>query len=282
MEILNKVKEQLENKTYNYSFFQLYPFTTENINAYMKYFDLKDKSLLTVGSSSDQAINASIARCSDITICDICPLTKYFYFLKIAALLTLNRDTFLKFLCKETTNNEYNRQYLSKTIFNKIKNTLKSLDYESYYIWEYIFDNYNKSIIDRLFRNDINGLERIIYCNRYLKNDSTYNQARETIMNTSVSFKTADITQIKDDKSFDNIWLSNIAHYLISDEIDSMFKNCSKILNNNGKMLLCYFWNTSKTVKGFHINQLSKITSWHIIIPGTSKNDNKNSILIYK
>ena len=39
-------------------FHTIYPFATENINDYTEYFDLKDKSLLTVGSSGDQAINA--------------------------------------------------------------------------------------------------------------------------------------------------------------------------------------------------------------------------------
>ena len=67
MEILNKIEGYLSKDLYEYSFFQIYSFTTENINGYMQFFELKDKSLLTVGSSSDQAINATLVRCNDIT-----------------------------------------------------------------------------------------------------------------------------------------------------------------------------------------------------------------------
>ena len=35
------------------NFQQLYSTTTENIDSYIDFFDLKDKSLLTVGSSGD-------------------------------------------------------------------------------------------------------------------------------------------------------------------------------------------------------------------------------------
>ena len=55
----------------------IYPFTTENINGYIDMFDLKDKSLFTVGSSGDQAINAILKGCKDITVLDINPFTKY-------------------------------------------------------------------------------------------------------------------------------------------------------------------------------------------------------------
>jgi len=281
MEILNRIEDYLSNDFYSSDFFQLYSFTTENINGYMQFFELKDKTLLTIGSSSDQAINATLVRCNDITVCDICPLTKYFYYLKLASLLVLNREEFLGFLCKKQCDIESNKHLLSRTIFNRVKNALKSLDYESYYIWEYLFMNYKKSDIEKLFRRDINDLESIIYCNRYLKNDYNYNHARETVMNASIDFITEDITKLYTNKSFDNIWLSNVANYLNSQDINSMIKNCSRMLNDNGKMLLCYFWNTSMTIKGFPIEQLSSFESERIKIPGILKDKSKNSILVY-
>ena len=62
-------------------------------------FDLKDKSLLTVGSSGDQVINASLKNCKDITVLDINPFTKYYFNLKKAAILTLKYEEFCKFFC---------------------------------------------------------------------------------------------------------------------------------------------------------------------------------------
>ncbi len=277
MEIINEIDDYLSKDLYKSDFFQLYSFTTENINSYMPFFDLKNKSLLTIGSSSDQAINATLEKCNDITVCDICPLTKYFYNLKVASLLVLNREDFLNFFCSRNRN----KSFLSKTLFNRVKTTLKSIDYESYLIWEYLFNEYNKNDIEKLFRTDINDLESILYCNRYLKNDNNYNQARGTILNTSINFIIEDITKLNIDKSFDNIWLSNIANHLNSQEIDSAVKKSIEMLNNNGKILLCYFWNTSMTVKGFPIEELSNIESEKIKIQGISKLEGKNSILVY-
>ena len=77
---------------------KIYPFTTENISGYIDKFNLKDKSLLTVGSSGDQVINAILKGCKDITLLDINPYTKFYYYLKVASILTLNLDEFMAFL----------------------------------------------------------------------------------------------------------------------------------------------------------------------------------------
>ena len=279
MDIISRINEYLSNYHYNDDFFQLYSFTTENINGYMPHFDLKDKSLLTTGSSCDQAINASLSGCNDITVCDICPLTKYFYFLKLSALLVLKRQEFLNFLSMKINYIEYNKAFLDKSVFDKIKNTMKTLDYESYYIWEYLFNNYDRSVIEKLFRKDINDLESIIYCNRYLKNDYNYNKAKKAIMNTNVSFIVGDITNLEIDKTFDNEWFSNIPLYLDDSEIKNMSKNSIAMLNENGKILLCYFWN-NMTIKGFQNRYLSSDEVERILVPGISVCDT-NSILVY-
>ena len=101
--ILRKALGVINNKIVDLSeygkFFWIYPFTTENINGYIDLFDLKDKSLLTVGSSADQAIIANLKDCKDITILDINPLTKYYFNLKKAGILTLGYEEFCKFFC---------------------------------------------------------------------------------------------------------------------------------------------------------------------------------------
>ena len=56
-------------------FDRLYPFTTENISGYFKEKDIKNKSILTVGSSGDQAINAFAMGAKEVTIFDINPFT---------------------------------------------------------------------------------------------------------------------------------------------------------------------------------------------------------------
>ena len=56
---LYKASMTCEGKLYYISeFSKIYTFTTENISGYIDYFDLDNKSLLTVGSSGDQVLNA--------------------------------------------------------------------------------------------------------------------------------------------------------------------------------------------------------------------------------
>lgn len=52
-------------------FQEVYPFTTEMISGYFKEIDFKDKSVLTVGSSSDQAFNALLMGAKSIKVYDI-------------------------------------------------------------------------------------------------------------------------------------------------------------------------------------------------------------------
>lgn len=52
-------------------FQDVYPFTTEYITGYFKEIDFKDKKVLTVGSSSDQAFNAILLGAGKVVVYDI-------------------------------------------------------------------------------------------------------------------------------------------------------------------------------------------------------------------
>lgn len=83
---------------YDYQgFFKIYPFTTENIDGYMHNFDVFGKKSLTVGSSGDQVINLAMRGCLDQTVIDVCPNTKFYFYLKKAGLLELDYSEFLQF-----------------------------------------------------------------------------------------------------------------------------------------------------------------------------------------
>lgn len=100
----------------------LYPFTTENIGGYIDYFNLSNKTLLTVGSSGDQIINGSLFDCSDIVCLDICDYAKYYIYLKMSCLLELDRDEFLTFLCYKgyPTTFENNDLAFSNGVYKKL------------------------------------------------------------------------------------------------------------------------------------------------------------------
>ena len=158
-----------------------------------------------------------------------------------------------------------------------VKNNLKSLDYDSYKLWEYVFKKYNNLYF--LFKDDINPERMVIHCNKYLKNDYNYNKTRKTIMNTNVSFINEDIKEATFDRKFDNIWLSNVVQYLKYDNIMPLVDNVKEYLKHDGKILLCYYWNTVSSMKGF---QVGSGLYDKIIVPGTSKDYGKNSVLVYK
>lgn len=88
--ILKCERYYIKDDNYNHYFSRIYPFTTENITGYINKFDLNNKLLLAIGSSGDHVINASLFGCKDQTVIDICPYTKFYFYLKKSALLTLN------------------------------------------------------------------------------------------------------------------------------------------------------------------------------------------------
>ena len=226
-------------------YYTLYPFTTERISRYIDYFDLEGKSLLTVGSSSDQVINAALKGARDITLVDTCPFIRYYYYLKVASILTLKRDQLYKFLCFLNYPRKYdmNTKPLSKHLYEKVRPVLKNLDQESFNFWEVLFNSFDPvRIRTYLFTNDEHEPEIITENNLYLKNYEFYQKTRDIIGKVKVTFTTQNIIGVKLDRNFDNIWLSNICNSLDADEIERMFKSVEPLLENNGSLLLGYLY----------------------------------------
>lgn len=228
-------------------FSQIYPFTTENINGYIKEFNLQDKSLLTVGSSGDQLINAILYGCKDITHFDINPYSKYYINLKLASILSLNKDDFSEFTSYFFPPNLDIAVYrkFRKDLYKKIRGNLKALDKEVFQTWESLFENYRPEIIkNALFSADGTivkcDISRII---PYLSSHSAYEQTKANIKKADLSFLIGNITEAKFNRKFDNIWLSNIPQYLPRKDIDETMKNLIKYLNKDGKMLMAYIYN---------------------------------------
>ena len=138
-EALYTAKERCKGNTiigeeYIWDFEDIFPFTTENIAGYIDYFDLQDKSLLTVGSSGDQIINAAFKGAKDVTLLDFNPYAKYYYYLKKAGMLELDFTKFKEFFRYKNYPVRYktNVEMFNKASYEKIKGTLKSLDADSY------------------------------------------------------------------------------------------------------------------------------------------------------
>ena len=245
-DILNAI-ELVEGHIAKNEFDRTYPFTTENISGYIDLFDLKDKSLLTVGSSGDQAINAFFKGATDVTIFDINPFFKYYYFLKVAALNCLEKEEFLDFLKHYGRPTTFKRNYKAFNIesYNKLKSELRILDYESYLFWDEFFYSYNPIDVRlNLFNDDEERTEVEREFNLYLRDDDSYKLTRDILQKNVPTFINGDIKNINIDRKFDNIWLSNLARIFYKyKDIKKAVDDTYNLLNDNGMLLVSYLYN---------------------------------------
>lgn len=233
-----------DDYVYSNGFYRLYTFTTENVSGYMKYFDFKDKSLLTVGSSFDQCLNAFYYGARDITLYDINIFSKYYAYFKIAAIICLDYKEFQLFFFKHGLTEYYNKIMFSKDTFEKIKSTLRILDYESFLFFDELYDLYNiKDIRENLFDDDEIRNDVIRGFNIYLKNEENYNKLKSIIKNITFKYINGNIFKDNITKKYDNVILSNLCSTTNINEFKDLVEKIVKNnLNINGSMLMGYLW----------------------------------------
>lgn len=198
-------------------FWQIYPFTTENINGYIRYFDLDKKSLLTVGSSADQIINARLFNCSDITVVDINSYTKFYYYLKASCIINLEYNDYCDFFCYRDYPKycKNNKNVFSKELYEKVKSTFRLLDYDSYLFWDELFNTYDgENIRKEIFEYDEYMLDTLKCTNLYMGNVENFKITKEKLKNFNPKFIISNIFDLTLDKK----------------------------LNDNGKLLMCYLY----------------------------------------
>lgn len=243
---LNNAIHYCSDKYPEPGFQRIYNFTTENIAGYMKYFDLKDKKLLTVGSSGDQVLNAYYEGARDITLIDINDFSEYYLYLKISAILILSYEEFKKFffVYESKPGLTYNNQLLSKQIFDKFKSTLKFYNYEAYSFFEELFKRFEPQDIKRkLMEFDETRNKVICGFNNYLKDEQSYNRMQKILYDISFEFINEDIFNNTLTEKYDNIFLSNIACFYKLDEFKPVIaKLANENLSQNGKMLFAYIF----------------------------------------
>lgn len=286
------------DKFHNFKHY-MYPFTTENINGYIDLFDLRDRSLMCVGSSGDQVINAIGCGCRDINVVDINPFCRYYYYLKMVGILCLELDEFLYFFKYKDYPDVFKENYnvFDRELFNKIKVNLRYVDFESYLFWDELFSNYNGvTVRKRLFSYDEERSSMLRYMNRYLSSSVSYYDIRNLIKKVNPVFIQSDLFDSSFDRYFDNIWLSNVCCYLNYEEMDVLFNRMKRFLNDDGMMLFSYLYDYTdgmgyddnwKDVYNFNkIKEMCdriKIVSFSGVNGIKFGNDGmKDSVLVYK
>jgi len=299
-DINNIVAKSAKLNEYDYSkatgkFSSLYPFTTENLNGYLKDVDLKDKSILTVGSSADQIINSIFYGAKAITCFDINPYVKYYFDLKKAAIQALDYDEFLNYFCYyDCTNKITNENAFNIKSYQKLSQHLSEtskLFWDSLYL-EFSGNEFRK----QLFTDDEYSATVLKNINTYL-NKQNYNLIKTTINNVQPKYIVGDISELatKAKNKYDFVFLSNILVYLVklngADYLNK-FKNLldSLNLNDGGKIFISYDYNADHkfhylkkedVLKVFGENNLEhkKFEGMYNFV--YNENDNYDAIYIY-
>lgn len=245
---LEKAMEQSKGRYPGNFFNYIYPFSTENISGYIELFDLKDKSLLTVGSSLDQAISAALYGCKDITVLDLNPYIKEYYYLKETAIEQLSLEEFFEFFSYHSypTLFRTNRKTFSKEKYNQIAESLSKKDYESYLFWRKLL-KYNSGIKIRqnLFSKDEDQYRIQSHKIPYLKDEENFNKTKEVLQNVKIKFITGNINEITLEKQYDNIFLSNLADYQAISKTKKLYEKLINNLTEEGKIMISYMYRTT-------------------------------------
>lgn len=228
---------------------RVYPFATENVIGYINDMNLKNKDVLTVGSSLDQAFNSLLFGAKNVTVFDINENIDKYYELKKAAIMSLDRKELLNFL--------YN-DFLNTKDYRQICKELRKNNIDAYYFWDenIVFDK-KQDIKDNFFTKDVLPLKKILISNAYLLTDKLYNVLREKLQQKDVKIINGDIFNINNtlekDEMFDAIFYSNVISslQLIHNESDSYrFMKKSFIegishLNKDGILQYLYLYSIS-------------------------------------
>lgn len=229
-------------------FSKIYPFATENVSGYIDYFDLKDKSLLTVGSSGDQVLNAFYNGARDITLFDINEYAKFYVYLKIAAIMSLSYKEFKAFFFRHgLTPFVRNHHMFSPELYEKIKGNLRLLDYESFLFFDELFSLYEPTKIrERMFDDDEDRNVVIKGMNKYLKDEESYNKLQAIIRKINFRYIHGNIFEEDVAGKFDNIFLSNLCTVANLEQLKSLLQKLDRNnLNSGGSIQLGYLWNAS-------------------------------------
>ena len=229
------------------AFSSVYVFPTENIKGYINSFDLNNKSLFTVGSSGEQVINAHLCGAKKITLYDINPYAGYFLWLKIAAIYSLSYEEYQEFFFKYTGDRLFDTNWkrFNLPLFGKIGPVLKELNEEAYLFWLAIFSKVKSFLHLQALLNDEEWRVPIIKgYSLYLNNKKNYNKAKKAIRDITVEFIHGNIFLEQIDGNFDNIFLSNLSTYCSSEELLELIRKIDNNLNQNGRMLFAYLYET--------------------------------------
>ncbi len=307
MDAVKNTNKIINDQEHDENYDSFYLFTNENLKAICEKIKLTNKEILTVCSSSDQYLNFLLQEPQSIDLFDINKLTEYFFYFKKAAIINLDYEEFKRFLIPKKLNK---KDFFSKEIYKHIKEDIPD-NIQSF--WNQILNTYsNKELYkSNLFVTDNkNNIKENINNNLYLYNENNYLKLKHILKKIDITkFYNIDIFSnfIKDKKTYDFIYLSNIIDYLPIIDKKEYYKKLKIIietiashLNEDGLIGLNYlftylddYWeNTNNYVKieakKRHQLKKKKIPHYELLsfnsglIYKSHKEEDKDALVLYR
>ncbi len=223
----------------------MYIYGTEQISNYYSKFNLKNKTVLTIAGSGDQAINAFYYGAKEVTCFDINQLTGYFIDLKTTAIKHLSYIEFLEFF--GSPNKIGNFDY---KLFIRFSKDLKKDTFDFFNsAYVYFKKDGNKIIRSSLFNERSMLLVTLFEMNAYLKTEANYNRCKEILKTKKINFICEDIFNLskKLKEKFDVLNISNIPNYFCSrfeydsEEYKGVFVDLLKLVKKKGILFFYVF-----------------------------------------
>lgn len=237
---------------------KIYPFSNEILTEILTHFDFNNKKCVTVQGASDQAFDMYLRGAYSITTFDVNKFTKYFFYLKKAAVLAkIEPDKYIDFFYPYHFSDYTNPNSFNLKTFDKI---VPYLSGDNFTFWTNLFNSFESHwLSSMLLSDDIVPKE---YLKKYIQylNGNNYYALAEKIKDKDIDFKHVNVKNLDDNinDKVDYIYLSNIMQYVrsIYSEIKlkspkdaSLLEAYKKLvlrlankLNNNGKIMIMT-WN---------------------------------------
>lgn len=241
---------------------QLYSFTTENLS-YLNDLSFRNKNVLTIGGSYDQAIYAYLLGAKEVFNIDVNEKSKYYGELKHVAIQNLSYTEFKNFFL--LTSNAFDTdtyKWLSRHLSQQADDFFVQL-YKTYETG----DELRKS---NLFNNKFDVPEQKINNCIYLRDEKIYKNTQKIMRDKKFHWISSCLEEfLKTDFMWDIILLSNIADYShimfqgnhLIEFKENIVLPCLELLNPHGKLMFAYIFDAKNLLgsnKRNEINDSSK------------------------
>lgn len=246
------VEKLLSSQNYsgiNQTLNKAYAISNEDLSGAFKGINLAGKKTAVVGSSGDQALNAILNGCKDITVIDGNNYAEAFIEYKLAFIKTYDYKEF----CKKFIVHDF----FSWQVYAKISHHLSP---KAKLFWDSIMleqsDEYNSTFHPQKIKDNMMIIDHRDRHSEFYYSEEAYLKLQQILNSNTVKFKyiVAEFlnfpTALKE--KYDFIYLSNIFDYYYKEQKDKFYNTVLKLyknkLNGGGKIVVNYnFCHNNKT-----------------------------------